>query len=270
MAKKSAGESRSLEGRVALISGVAKTNSIGFATAEVFGEKGARLGIVDISEKVHECAALLRGKGLEVVSATADLTKAAQVRSAVDLIIKDYDRIDILVNNAGMAVYGIDEVFKEVVDLTDEEWDFSIGINLKTQFNCTRAVLPGMIDKGYGKIVNISSVTGQLVANPGEGGYGAAKAGVVGLTRTLALEVAKKGITVNAIAPGWVDTGSTTEEERVAGLNTAMGRPGAPREVAQLAAFLASDESAYITGQVVVIDGGNTIQEYKGPSELYY
>jgi 3-oxoacyl-[acyl-carrier protein] reductase len=265
-----AGSGRCLEGRVAFISGVAKTNSIGFATAEVFGEKGARLGIVDISEKVHECAALLRGRGVEVVSATADLTKAVQVRDAVNLIIQEYDRIDILVNNAGMAVYGIDEVFKEIADLTEEEWDFSIGINLKTQFNCIRLVLPTMIDKGYGRIVNISSVTGPIVANPGEGGYSAAKAGVVGLTRTLAIEVAKKGITVNAIAPGWVDTGSTTEEERVAGLNTAMGRPGTPREIAQLAAFLASDESSYITGQLIVIDGGNTIQEYKGPSDLYY
>ena len=127
-----------------------------------------------------------------------------------------------------------------------------------------------MIEQNYGKIVNVSSVTGPLVANPRESSYCAAKAGIMGLTRALALEVGKNKITVNAVAPGWIHTGASTEAELAGALNTAMGRAGTPQEVAQLIRFLASDESSYITGQLMVIDGGNIIQEYKGPSELYY
>jgi 3-oxoacyl-[acyl-carrier protein] reductase len=108
------------------------------------------------------------------------------------------------------------------------------------------------------------------VSNPGETAYSAAKAAMVGMSRSLAIEVAKYNITVNNVAPGWIGTGSSTKEEKTAAENTPMGRAGSPQEVADLIAFLASDESTYITGQMIVIDGGNTIQEYKGPSELYY
>ncbi len=127
-----------------------------------------------------------------------------------------------------------------------------------------------MIERKYGKIINVSSVTGPLVANPGESPYCAAKAAIVGLTRALALEVGRQNITVNAVAPGWIKTGASTESELAGGENTGMGRPGTPDEVARLIRFLASDDSSYITGQLIVIDGGNIIQEYKGPSELYY
>jgi len=259
-----------LEGRVALITGVAKTNSIGFATCCVFADEGAALAIVDISDKVHDCAGLLRSRGCEVSSHTADLTRPAQVQAAVGAAIAQHRRLDVLVNNAGMAIYGTEELFKDFVEITEEEWDFNIAINLKSQFNVTKAVLPGMLERGYGRIVNISSVTGPLVANPEESPYCAAKAGVLGMTRGLALDVAKRGITVNAVAPGWVDTGTTTEAERIAGKNAAMGRAARPEEIGKLVCFLASDDASYITGQLVVIDGGNTIQEYKGPSELYY
>jgi len=259
-----------LEGRIALITGVAKTNSIGFATCGVFADEGAALAIVDISEKVHECAELLRKRGCEVSSHTADLTRSDQVRSAVGDAVAHRGRIDVLVNNAGMAIYGTEEFFKGFAEITEEEWDFNIAINLKSQFNVTQAVLPGMLERGYGRIVNISSVTGPLVANPEESPYCAAKAGVLGMTRALALEVAKRGITVNAVGPGWVDTGTTSESERIAGQNAAMGRAARPEEIGKLVCFLASDDASYITGQLVVIDGGNIIQEYKGPSELYY
>jgi 3-oxoacyl-[acyl-carrier protein] reductase len=134
----------------------------------------------------------------------------------------------------------------------------------------THAVLPFLIKNQYGRIVNVSSVTGPLVSNPGETAYSAAKAGMVGMSRGLAIEVAKYNITVNNVAPGWIGTGSSTDEEKVAGENTPMGRAGTPQEVADLIAFLASDESTYITGQMIVIDGGNTIQDYKGPPDLYY
>jgi 3-oxoacyl-[acyl-carrier protein] reductase len=154
--------------------------------------------------------------------------------------------------------------------LSERQWDFGIAINLKSQFLVTRAVVPQMIARGYGRIVNVSSATGPVVANPEESVYCAAKAGVLGMTRGLALDVAGHGITANAVGPGWVATGSQAEGEDVGGANTPLKRSARPDEIGRLICFLASDDASYITGQLVVIDGGNTIQEYKGPSELYY
>jgi 3-oxoacyl-[acyl-carrier protein] reductase len=259
-----------MEGKVALVTGVAKQNSIGFATAGVLGGEGATLAIVDISPRVHDCAEALRGRGFTVSSHTADLAKWDDVQQAVADAVGCHGRIDVLVNNAGMVIEGMDEDYTDFPHLSEAQWDFGIAINLKTQFNVTRAVINGMIDRGYGRIVNVSSVTGPVVANPEEAVYCAAKAGVLGMTRGLALDVAKHGITVNAVGPGWIDTGSTTEGERAGGENTPMGRAATPEEVGKLICFLGSDDASYITGQLVVIDGGNTIQEYKGPSELYY
>jgi 3-oxoacyl-[acyl-carrier protein] reductase len=127
-----------------------------------------------------------------------------------------------------------------------------------------------MLSANYGRIVNVSSVTGPLVSNPRATAYSAAKAGMVGLARSLAMEVARKGITVNAVAPGWIETASSTAEEIIAGKNTPLGRSGRPDEVAAAIAFLAGESASYVTGQMMVIDGGNTIQEYKGPSDSYY
>ncbi len=259
-----------VEGKVALITGVAKTNSIGFNTARVFGEEGALLAIVDISPKVHACADELRKEGFTVSSHTADLTKMDEVQKAVAEAVTCHGRIDVLVNNAGMVIEGMDEDFTDFAHMSEKDWDFGIAINLKTQFNVTRTVIGGMIERGYGRIVNVSSVTGPVVANPEESVYCAAKAGVLGMTRGLALDVAKHGITVNAVGPGWINTGSTTEGERAGAENTPFGRAATPAEVGKLICFLGSDDASYITGQLVVIDGGNTIQEYKGPSELYY
>jgi len=257
-----------LAGKVAMITGVAKLDGIGFATARVFAdEEVAGLALVDISEAVHECSAQLGGR---CSSHTADLTRADAVRRAVDGALAEHGRIDVLVNNAGMVVYGENEDFTAFQDMAEEQWDFGIAINLKSQFLVTRAVVPHMIAQRSGRIVNLSSVTGPLVANPEESAYCAAKAGVLGMTRGLALDLARHGITVNAVGPGWVDTGSTAEGERAGALNTPLGRAARPEEVGKLIAFLASDDASYITGQLVVIDGGNTVQEYKGPSELYY
>lgn len=259
-----------LKGKVAFITGVASPNGMGYATAKALSEWGACLGILDISEKVYERAEELRSKDVRVEAYQMDLTDRKGLQSIAEDMYKKYGKIDILANVAGMAFYGSKEVFKPVKDVREDEWDFSIKINLKSTFNAIQAFLPYMIDADYGKIVNVASVTGPLVSNPGEAPYSAAKAGIVGLTRALAIETAKSGITVNAVAPGWIKTGASTEEEVAGGLNTAMGRPGTPMEVAQLVRFLASDESSYITGQLIVIDGGNIIQEYKGPSNLYY
>jgi 3-oxoacyl-[acyl-carrier protein] reductase len=257
-----------LAGKVALITGVAKQNSIGFATAQVFGEEEVEgLAIIDIADAVHACPAHL---GAQCTSHTADLTKGDEVRHAVDEALAAHGRIDVLVNNAGMVIYGQDEDFVAFQDLSEQQWDFGIAINLKSQFLVTRAVLPHMIERGYGRIVNVSSVTGPVVANPDEAVYCAAKAGVLGMTRGLALDVARHGITVNAVGPGWVATGSQADGEDVGGDNTPLKRSARPEEIGRVICFLASDDASYITGQLVVIDGGNTIQEYKGPSELYY
>ncbi len=129
------------------------------------------------------------------------------MRRAIDEVVAKHGRIDVLVNNAGMVIYGQDEDFTAFQDMSEEQWDFGIAINLKSQFLVTRAVLPHMIARGYGRIVNVSSVTGPIVANPDEAVYCAAKAGVLGMTRGMALDVAKHGIAVNAVGPGWIDTG---------------------------------------------------------------
>ncbi len=162
-----------------------------------------------------------------------------QVRAVVAQVEECFGRIDVLVNNAGMVIEGMDEDFTDFAHLSEEQWDFGIAINLKTQFNVTRSVIEGMIARGYGRIVNISSVTGPVVANPEESVYCAAKAGVLGMTRGLALDVAKHGITVNAVGPGWIDTGSTTEGERAGAAEHAHGprRHSRPRSASSSASW---------------------------------
>jgi len=261
---------RRLTGKVALITGVSKTDGIGFATARVFAQEDAHLAIVDISDRVHECAETLARDSCTVSSHTADLTKADQVQRAVAEAVARHGRLDLLVNNAGMVVYGAKETFKAFQELDEHEWDYGIAINLKTQFLVARYVVPHMIEQGYGRIVNVSSTAGPIAANPRESAYCTAKAGVAGMTRALALDVARLGITVNAVAPGWIATGSQADGEDAGGINTAMGRSAFPEEVAKAILFLASDDASYVTGQLLVVDGGNTIQDYKGPAELYY
>jgi 3-oxoacyl-[acyl-carrier protein] reductase len=259
------------KGRVALVTGVAGPDGIGFAAARRLAAEGAALGIADISPLVRERGEELAAAGADVICFQEDLSRPEGPGRIAATLLDRYGRLDILLNIAGMAVMGgPGEVFKPVLELSDEEWEFSLSINLKTVLACTRACLPAMLKHHYGRIVNMSSVTGPLVANPGEAPYCVAKAGVAGFTRALALEVGREGVTVNAVAPGWISTGSSTPEEAAGGENTALGRAGTPAEVAALFAFLAAEEASYITGQLMVIDGGNIIQEYKGPSELYY
>jgi 3-oxoacyl-[acyl-carrier protein] reductase len=254
-----------LKGKVALITGVAGPRGIGYASAKRLGEEGASLAIADISDEVYDRAKELESLGYKVVPLKLDLRKLKDAAKMVDNVLEKYGRIDILANIAGIGPLGsapTGGVVKYFIDLTEEDWEDQLGINLKTNFNCTKAVLPIMVKQRYGKIVNMSSVTGTLVSEPGACAYSAAKGGVSGLTKALALEVAEYGITVNAIAPGWIDTGR--ELERNAGLSSPMKRAGRPEEVASLVLFLASDESSYLNGHDIVIDGGNVLQEIKG------
>jgi 3-oxoacyl-[acyl-carrier protein] reductase len=256
--------------KTALITGAGSEKGIGFAAAGILAKAGGDIAITSTTDRIYDRVSTLESSGVKVKGYVADLMNRDQVVSLVDKVIQDFGRIDILINNAGMVQVGREESFVHMAQLAPSDWDESIDRNLGTCYNATRFVLPHMIENKYGRIVNVASVTGPLVSNPGETAYSAAKAAIVGMARSLAIEVAQFGITVNSVAPGWIATGSCTAEEKIAAQNTPMHRAGTPEEVGWLIAFLASDESTYITGQMIVIDGGNTIQEYKGPSDLYY
>jgi 3-oxoacyl-[acyl-carrier protein] reductase len=205
------------------------------------------------------------------VGFVGDLTDAATARSIVEGARSSLGPIDVLVNNAGMVTVGSNATEEpSFVDLTEDAWASSLAMNLTTAYHVTRAALPDMLTRGWGRVVMISSVTGPLVTNPGSAGYSAAKAGMDGLMRAIAIETASAGVTVNSVAPGWIATGSQTPDEAVAGRHTPAGRSGTPEEIASVVAFLASDGASYLTGQSIAVDGGNTIQEYKGPPDGYY
>ena len=255
----------SLEGRVAFITGAGSDAGIGFATAKILAELGARVAITATSERIHQRAVELEGIGPEVRSYLCDLTDRPATRSLVKTIEKDFGKIDILVNNAGMAMTGSPDVYDKFYEVSDADWDNSIDRNLTTCFNVTRAVLPCMVARNYGRVINVSSVTGPLVSNEGEAAYSAAKAAMVGMSRSIAIDVAKHHITVNNVAPGWVATASQTEEEAIAAKYTPLGRGGTAIEMATMIAYLASPGASYVTGQMMVVDGGNCLQESKGP-----
>jgi 3-oxoacyl-[acyl-carrier protein] reductase len=243
-----------LSNKVAIVTGSAR--GIGRAIALKLAEVGADIVVNDIAaaaEALENTANEIRTLKRKALAVTADVSSPPDVARLIDTAASTMGRIDILVNNAGVTR---DQL---LMRMTDEDWDTVLNIDLKSAFLCTRAVLRYMMKQRWGRIISIASVVG-IMGNAGQANYAAAKAGVIGLTKSIAKEVGSRGITANAIAPGFIETRMTEqldEKQRQALMQRIpLGSIGTPRDVAEAVAFLASEEAKYITGQVLGIDGG--------------
>jgi 3-oxoacyl-[acyl-carrier protein] reductase len=241
-----------LDGKVAVITGAGR--GLGKEAALLFAKEGAKVMVCDINqESAEEVASSVNAGGGEALAFRVDVTDAASVQAMVDAVVERYGRIDVLVNNAGITADA------QLVKMTDDQWDRVINVNLKGVYLCTKAVAPVMIAKGSGRIINTSSVVG-IYGNFGQTNYVATKAGVIGMTKVWAKELGRKGITVNAVAPGFImtDMMSTVPEKILTNIRekTPLGRLGEPRDIAYAYLYLASDEAAFVNGAVLQVDGG--------------
>lgn len=241
-----------LTDKVVIITGGAQ--GIGKAAAQRFAAEGATVVIWDINEqKTSDLVTELISQGWLADSVEVDITSLVSSAAAAKTVFDRYGRIDILINNAGITRDA------SLLKMTTEQFDEVMNINLKGVFNCTKVVAPYMIEQGYGRVINTSSVVG-VYGNFGQTNYAASKAGVIGMTKVWARELGRKGITVNAVAPGYITTGMTAQipqhlidqaKERIP-----VGRMGTPEDIAHAYLFLASDEAAFINGAVLHVDGG--------------
>jgi 3-oxoacyl-[acyl-carrier protein] reductase len=238
--------------KVTIITGAG--SGIGRGTAMLFAGEGAKVVVADVNSKGgEETVNEIRQNGGEAFFALLDISNREQIKNVVKETLDKYGKIDVLINNAGIIQDAL------VVKMTEEQWDRVISIDLKGPFNCIQAVVGSMIEKGGGEIINVSSIVG-LYGNVGQTNYAAAKAGLIGMTKTLAKELGKKGIRVNAIAPGFIITPMTSGiPEKILEMmkeKTPLKRLGKPEDVANTLLFLASDEASFINGAVISVDGG--------------
>ncbi len=245
-----------LEDKVAIVTGAAQ--GIGRGIALKLAERGAKVVVSDIAEDVNEVVKEIEKSGQQAISVLADVSDPEQVEKMVQSALDKWDQLDILVNNAGIYPY------KSLMMMEESDWDKVIDINLKGVFNSTKAALPALKKDG-GSIINIASIAGAVVGYRELAHYSASKAGILGFTRAAALELAPKKIRVNAIAPGAIQTPTVDKtltkelrEKTIASIP--WQRMGTTEDIANAVAFLASDESEYITGQLLIIDGGLTVQ----------
>jgi 3-oxoacyl-[acyl-carrier protein] reductase len=247
--------STNLSDRVALVTGAAR--GLGRSIAQSLAAAGAKVACIDVSaEGLADTVAAIRAGGGSAEPFACDVTQSERVGDVVEEVVKLWGKLDILVNNAGITRDNV------IVRMKDDQWDAVININLRGTFLFTRAAARPMMKARGGRIINIASVSG-LMGNPGQVNYSASKAGVIGLTRTVARELASRNITVNAVAPGFIATDMTAAlgEEIIEQVRKEipLGRMGDPQDVADAVLFLASDAASFITGHVLTVDGGLTV-----------
>ena len=243
-----------LNGKVAIVTGAG--HGIGREIALSLAREGAEVVVTDVSDEIFAVGKQLEVLGAKVFPVKCDVTDLKAAESIEETVVGKYEKIDVLVNNAG--IYPL----KPFLEMTSEDWNRVLTINLNGVFHCTKAVIPKMVQQKYGKIVNIASIAGAVVGFFNLTHYSASKAAIAGFTKSLALELAQYGINVNAIAPGPIDVGGMPAESEITKQTIKtipIGRMGLPKDIANLTVFLASDESSFITGQCIVCDGGYTL-----------